>query len=67
MLQWGCVEGEVRRPELPPGVVTPQDSWTPAGEDADAGPSTEVARLRLDSLSIAWRPWDRGLERLAVQ
>ncbi|CAL5226967.1 g9852 [Coccomyxa viridis] len=42
VLQWGSIEGEVSRPELPPGVVRPQDSWTPAGEDADAGPSTEV-------------------------
>lgn len=42
MLQWGSIEGEVLRPELPPGVLTPQDSWAPAGEDADAGPSNEV-------------------------
>jgi len=45
MLQWGSIEGEVRRPDLPPGVVTPQGSWTPAGEDADAGPSIEVTHL----------------------
>ena len=44
VLQWGSVEGEVTRPELPPGVLTPQDSWAPAGEDADAGPSTEVSQ-----------------------
>ena len=45
MLQWGSIEGEVLRPELPPGVLTPQDSWAPAGEDADAGPSNEVRCL----------------------
>ena len=50
MLQWGSIEGEVRRPELPPGILTPQEAWAPAGEDADAGPSTEVTQ------PLSWQP-----------
>jgi hypothetical protein len=33
----------MRRPELPPGVVSLQDAWVPRTEDADAAPSLEVA------------------------
>ncbi len=50
VLQWGSVEGEFTRPELPPGVLTPQDSWAPTGEDADAGASTEVSPIFISSL-----------------
>ncbi len=42
MLQWGDVEGDIGRPDLPPGVVTLQERWLPPDEDADAAPSTEV-------------------------
>ncbi len=42
MLQWGDVEGDICRPDLPPGVVTLQERWLPPDEDADASPSTEV-------------------------
>lgn len=42
MLQWGDVEGEIGRPDLPPGVVSLQERWLPPDEDADAAPSTEV-------------------------
>ena len=42
LLQWGDVSGNMRRPELPPGVIALQDSWVPTTEDADAAPSLEV-------------------------
>ncbi len=43
VLQWGDVEGDIGRPDLPPGVVTLQEAWLPPDEDADAAPSTEVS------------------------
>ncbi|CAL8463974.1 g3509 [Coccomyxa elongata] len=42
VLQWGDVEGDIGRPDLPPGVVTLQERWLPPDEDADASPSTEA-------------------------
>lgn len=49
LLQWGDPEGDIGRPDLPPGVVTLPESWLPATEDADAAPCTEV-------YSIPYRP-----------
>ncbi|BDA49078.1 probable type I inositol polyphosphate 5-phosphatase 12 [Coccomyxa sp. Obi] len=42
VLQWGDVEEDIGRPDLPPGVVTLQERWLPTDEDADAAPSTEA-------------------------
>ena len=42
VLQWGDVEADIGRPDLPPGVVTLQEGWLPPDEDADAAPATEV-------------------------
>ena len=52
VLQWGDVEGDIGRPDLPPGVVTLQDGWLPPDEDADAAPSTEASPLSLSDLGL---------------
>ncbi len=56
MLQWGDVEGDIGRPDLPPGVVSLQERWLPPDEDADAAPSTEVHSAYVSHLKGAFTP-----------
>jgi hypothetical protein len=60
LLQWGDAEGDVTRPDLPPGVITLPESWLPATEDADAAPSVLVhIYLYLSSTIVCRRLWRR--------